>query len=152
MTDPTLTISLSRSVAAGGPTALAFSGALDATALGIVRYQPPARQSRVTYAPDSVNVHGSEAIGAAWQQAILGFDWMLDGATTEAAVQAAYAAVVAAIGQFSYTVTTQVSGATAQVWAADMGSATPPARSYVDLAHPNAWVCAVTIPVYPIAS
>lgn len=150
MTDPTLTISLSRSTAAGGPTPLLFSGALDGTALGVVNYQPPARQSRVTYAPDSIYVHGSEPIAASWQQAMLNFDWMLDSAADEAAVQAAYAEVVAAVGQFSYSVTTQINGAPAEVWAADMGSVVPPQRTFVDLAHPDALVVAVTIPVYPI--
>lgn len=150
MTDATLTISISRTAAAGGPSPLLFSGALDGTALGIVSYQPPARQARVSYAPDSVNVHGSEAIGASWQQALLSFGWMLDEAADEAAVQAARAEVIAAVGQFSYTVTTQANGAPAEVWRADMGSVALPERTYVDLARPDVLVFPVTIPVYPI--
>lgn len=150
MIDPTFTLSIDRSALSLAP--LVFSGSLDANDLGVVNYQAPAFQSRVTYAPDSMNVHGSEAIGGAWQQAILGFDWMLDEAANETAVTAAYAEVVAAVGQFSYAVTTTVSDASAQVWAADMGSIVPPRRTYVDLAHPNALVVAVSIPVYPIAS
>jgi hypothetical protein len=148
MTDPTLTISIGRTSLSLSP--LLFSGSLDGTELGVVNFQPPARLSRVTYAPDSIDVHGSEAIGASWQQAILGWDWVLDGAANETALQAKYDEVVAAVGQFSYAVTTQANGAPAQVWAADMGSVTPPARTYVDLAHPNALVVSVSIPVYPI--
>lgn len=151
MTDPTLSISVSRTVAAGGPTALNFSGKVDGVALGIVGYQPPALMPRITYAPDSADVHGSEALAASWQQAILGWDWVPDHAATESDIAAAYASVVAALGQFAYVITTQVSGAPAQAWKADMGTITPSSRSYVDLAHLRP-VFAVTVPVYPIAS
>lgn len=147
MTDPTLTISIDRAGLSLAP--LVFSGALDGTTLGIVGYQPPALQSRITYAPDSMDVHGSEAIAAAWQQAVLGFDWVRDDDATETQVQASYGEVAAAVGQFSYLVTTQVSGAPAQVWRADMGSVSPSARTYMDLVNHNP-VFAVTIPVYPI--
>lgn len=151
MTDPTLSISISRSAAAGGPTALVFDAQPGAT-LGIVSYQPPALQQRIAYAPDSVDIHGSEAIGASYQQALLSFDWMRDGSTTETQLQASFAEVATALAQMSYTVTTQVSGAPAQVWAADPGSMVPAARTYVDLVNPNTVVYSVTIPVYPIAS
>lgn len=151
MTDPTLTISISRSTAAGGPTALVFDAQPGAT-LGIVAYQPPGLQQRITYAPDSMSVHGSEAIGTSWQQALLTFDWVRDGATSESDVQTSYAEVAAALAQMSYTVTTQVSGAPAQVWAADPGSLAPSARTYVDLVNPGMVVYSVSIPVYPIAS
>lgn len=144
----TLTISIDRTGLS--LSALEFSGADDATDLGIVGYQPPSRQSRVTYAPDSINIAGSEAIGGTWQQAILGFDWVPDRAASESDVQTAFAEVVAAVGQFSFTVTTQVSGAPAQVWAANMGSATHPARTYVDLSGVVRPVFSVSIPVYPI--
>lgn len=148
--DPTLTVSIDRTSLGKDP--LVFSAALaDGTALGLVGYQAPANIARVTYAPDSDHVHGSEATGAAWGQAMMGVDWMCDDAADETALQAAYADVVEAVGQFSYPVTTQVSGAPAQVWAADMGSVTPPERTYVDLANPDALVVAVTMPVYPIA-
>lgn len=148
MTDPTLTIAISRTSLSLAP--LSFSGALDGTTLGIVGYQPPAMQSRVVYMPDSADVDGSEAIAATWQQSLLSFDWVREGAT-ETQVQASFAEVLAAVGQFSYTVTTTVSGAPAQVWSADRGSVVPSARTYVDLEH-RIPVYAVTIPVYPIAS
>lgn len=147
MIDPTLTITISR--ASLSLPDLVFSGKVDGTVLGIVNYQPPAYLWRIAYMPDSADTHGSEAVSAAYQQAILGWDWMRDSSTTEAQVQAAREEVRAALAQFSYTVTTKVSDAPAEVWAADPGSLTPPARSYVDLAH--LWpVFAITIPVYPI--
>lgn len=149
MTDPTLTITIDRSSLPGSLDPLEFSGNLDDAGLGILDYQPPARQARVAYAPDSVNTHGSEATGASWQQAILGFDWVCDTAADETALQAAYEEVVAALGQFSYEVTTQVSGAPAQTWSADMGSCAPSQRDYENLANLNP-VYAVSIPVYPI--
>lgn len=150
--NPTLAISLDRSSMAGSPTPLLFSAAMDATPLGIVSYQPPAHLNNVTYAPPSMNVAGSEAIGVSLQQAALNFDWMMDGATTESEIATAYADVIAALNQFGFPLTVTISDAPGQVWACDSGSASPPARTYVDLANPNAWVCAVTIPVYPIPS
>lgn len=147
--DPTLTVSIDRTSLSLAP--LVFSGSLDGTALGIVGYQPPSLQMRVAYAPDSVNVHGSEPVGASYQQAILGVDWVRDGAATETQVQASFAEVAAAVGQFSYTVTTQVSGAPAQVWSADPGSLSASGRTFGDLANVNP-VFALSIPVYPIAS
>lgn len=150
MTDPTLTISVSRTSLSLSP--LVFSASLDGTALGIVGYQPPGRLARVTYAPDSVDVDGSEPIAASWQQAILGWDWISDLAASETVMQASYATVCAAIGQFSYTVTTQVSGAPAEVWKADRGSINRSPRTYIDLSHPTAVMHAITIPVYPVSA
>jgi hypothetical protein len=148
MTDPTLTITVDRTSLS--LSALVFSASLDANALGIVGYQPPALQQRIAYAPDSVNIHGSEAIAASYQQAVLGWDWIRDGAT-EAQVQTSFDEVADALAQFSFTITTQVSGATAQVWSADPGSMTPAARSYVDLVNPGIQVFSASVPVYPIA-
>lgn len=75
-------------------------------------------------------------------------------AANETSAQSSYATVAAAIGQHSFTVTTQVSGAPAQVWSADRGSiqlAGSGGRTYIDLMNANPEY-AVTIPVYPIAS
>lgn len=102
--------------------------------------------------PDSDNITGSELTSVADQATILGFDWFPVGAANETAVQAAYAEVAAAIGQFRFTVTTQVGGATAQVWTADAGDIQlggSDGRTYVDLNH-LCPVYAVTIPVQPI--
>lgn len=148
--NPTLTLSLDRASLSLSP--LVFSAAPDANPLGIVSYQSPAHLNNVTYAPPSINVNGLEAIAATLEHASLNFDWMMDGATTESEVTAAYEEVIAALDQFSYPLTEVISDAPPRVWACDAGSATPPARTYVDLANPNAWVCAVTIPVYPIPS
>lgn len=149
MTVPTLTITISRTSLSLSP--LVLSGSIDANELGIVNYQPPARLANNTYAPDSVDVDGSEPIASSWQQSLLNFDWMPDQATSETEVQTSYADVVAALGQFSYTVTTQVSGAPAEVWSANRGSVTPPPRDYVDMAFLRP-VYAVTIPVYPVSA
>lgn len=148
MTDPTLTISIDRTSLS--LSALVFSASLGTT-LGVVDYQPPATQWRLSYAPDSINVHGSELIGAAYQQSILGFDWVREAGSTETQVQASRVEVAAALAQFSFTVTTQVSGAPAEVWAADPGSQVPSARTFENLMNRNP-VFAVSIPVYPIAS
>lgn len=150
MIDPTLTITVSRLLLPGPPAALVFSGKKGDVPLVITGYVPPSREARVTYAPDSVDVHGSVPIAAAWQQSIIGWDWAADGLTSESDVQAAYDEVAAALGQFTYTVTTQVSGAPAQAWKADMGSITPVPRTFANLANLNPEY-AVTIPVYPIA-
>lgn len=145
-----MTISIARVADAGGPGSLDFSGVRDATPLGIVSYQPPAHLNLVAYAPDSGDVVGSESVSRSLQHALLSFDWMCDTANDEADMQAAYDATCAAVDQFAYLVTTQIGGATAQVWRADSGTVTPPARTFVDLAHPDALVMTVTIPVHPI--
>ena len=147
MTDPTLTISIARTSLSLPP--LLFSATHDGTALGVVEYQPPAMQARIEYAPDVPSVHGSAATSWAWQESILGWSGVLDDAAGEAAVQASYTEVLAAITQWSYAVTTQVNGAPAQVWSCRPGSQIPDARTYADLANSNP-VYAVTIPVYPI--
>jgi len=151
MTEPTTLITISRT--ALSLSDLVLSGTLaDANGFGIVRYFPPGRQSRVLYAPDSADVHGSEAVAWSLQQAMLGFDWMPVGAASETAVQTARNAMEAAISQFSFQVTTQVSGAPAEAWKADPGSMTlggSDGRTYVDMKY-RVPVYAVTIPVYPI--
>lgn len=146
MTAPTLTITISQS-----GDDLVLSGSVDSNELGVTRYSPPALQQRLVYMPDSASVHGSEATSAAWQQALLSFDWVPDRAADEGDVAASYADVVAAIGQFEFTVTTQVSDAAAEVWSANAGSIVLAggSRDYADLAHKNP-VYTVTIPVYPL--
>lgn len=149
MTDPTLTVKIDRSGLAVPADDLVFSGNLDETELGIVRYVPPAMMARIGYMPNSRYVDGSEATSAAWEQAMLGFDWVPDTAEDETAIQAAYDEVLEAIGQFSYVVKTQVSGAPEQFWKADRGSMIPNGRTLIDLKY-LVPVYGVTIPVYPI--
>ncbi len=148
MTAPTLTITISQT-----GDDLVLSGTPGVGDLGVTRYSPPALQARLTYMPDSPSIHGSEATGAAWQQSLLTFDWVPDTASDEGDVAASYADVVAAISQFEFTVTTQVSDAAAEDWLANSGSIqlVGGSRGYVDLANHNP-VYSVTIPVYPIAS
>ena len=147
MTAPTLTITIAQT-----GDDLVLSGTPGVGSLGITRYAPPALQTRLSYMPDSPSVHGSEATGASWQQALLSFDWVPDTATDEGDVAASYADVVAAISQFEFEVTTQVSDAAAEVWVANWGSIVLAggSRDYTSLVNKNP-VYTVTIPVYPIA-
>lgn len=146
MTAPTLTITISQT-----GDDLVLSGTPNVGDLGVTRYSPPALQSRLVYMPDSASVDGSEATAASWQQALLTFDWVPDTATDEGDVAASYADVVAAIAQFEFTVTTQVSDAAAEVWSANRGSIVLAggSRDYTSLVNKNP-VYTVTIPVYPI--
>lgn len=146
MTAPTVTITIDRSSLSLSDLTFVGSGS---SGYGLVSYQPPLMVARNTYAPSSRFTDGGELVGGAWEKTNIAFDWYALAASTETAVQAAFAAVVAAIGQFSFEVTTQVSGAPAQVWQADRGSMSPSQRTYVDLAN-HCPVYAVTIPVQPI--
>lgn len=150
MADIPVTITLDRSGLPGGLDPLVISGTFDGNALGLLSYQPPALVPRYGYAPDPADVDGSELISVAWEQTAIGFDWCREG-STETELQAAYAEVAAAIGQFSFPVTTQVSDAPAQVWTADRGTMNPSTREYSDLVDPGTVVYAVAIPVHPIA-
>lgn len=147
----TLTISIDRSGMAGAPAPLVLSGHDDAAALHVVRFQPPARLRRTTYAADSAYTHSSEKIASALQQGILGFHFVADVAT-ETALQVAIAEVEAALDQWSYTVTTTINGAPPKVWACDEGSiqiAGDGERDFYNLTNVDP-VYAVSIPVYPI--
>src|SRR5690349_17328362 len=134
MTAPTLTITISHS-----PSNLVLSGTPGTGNYGVTRYAPPALQQRIGYMPTAGDIHGDEATSQSWQQSLLSFDWCPDTATNEAGVATAYADVVAAISQFSFTVTTKVSDASAEVWAANGGSIAlaGTSRDYPDLAHHN---------------
>lgn len=147
MTAPTLTITISQT-----GDDLVLSGTPGVGDLGVTRYSPPALQARLTYMPDNPSIDGSEATGAAWQQSLLTFDWVPDTATDEGDVAASYADVVAAIAQFEFTVTTEVSDAVEEVWSANRGSIvlSGGSREYTSLVNKNP-VYTVTIPVYPIA-
>ncbi len=147
MSVPTLTITIDRTSLTLAP--LVLSGKLDGTPLGIVNYSPPARLSRMTQMPDNPQIDGTEYTGTAWEKTMLGFDWMPDTATTETQVQASYAEVVAAVGQFEFTVKTKVSDAPEETWYANRGSVLPGDRTLIDLTHHNP-VYAVDIPVHPI--
>lgn len=149
MTPASLTITISRT-ALSLPD-LVFSGTDDANVLGIASYQQPALQPRFAMMPDSADVHGDEPFAWAYQQAVLGFDWFRAAGSTETEVQASRIEVATALAQFSFLVTTQVSGAPAEAWSARPGAQVPSARTYSDLTYANP-VFAVSIPVYPIPS
>lgn len=146
-----LTVTIDRSSL--GKADLVISAGQDTT-IGLARYSPPDTVARVTYMPDNPNIDGSEAIGASWQQAMLGFNALFDQATSEADIASGVAELCEAVGQFSYLVTTQVGNAPAEKWSADRGSVTlanSDGRAFEDLLHLDP-VYSVTIPVYPIPS
>ena len=151
MTAPTVSISIDRTSLSLAP--LTFSGTRVGATKGIVRYIEPALIERPTYMPDSDSVDGSEATSSAWALAILGFDWFPIGAANETAVQAARNEVRAALAQFGFTITTQISGAPAEVWTAaargSMALGGSDGRTYVDLTFLQP-VYSVTIPVHPV--
>lgn len=149
MADPTLTISIDRASLSLSP--LEFSGSNDGTDLVIVSYVPPSLINQVEYMADSSDVHGAEAVAAHYLQGVLAFSWYRNSAASETVVQSAFAEVAAAIGQFSFEIETQVSGAPVQTWRADPGSLTGDSngRTYVDLSTLTP-VYSVSIPVHPI--
>lgn len=149
MIDPSLTISITRLLLPGSLAPLQFAATPADETLGIFNYQPPSAIARNGYAPANRFRDGAELTSSAWEKTNLGLDWMADEASSETEIQAAYAEVLAAIGQFTFEVTTQVSGAPAQVWRADRGSMSPAPRTYLDLAN-LCPVYPVTIPVHPI--
>jgi hypothetical protein len=131
-------------------SALVFTGA-DGDTRGLVELGEPARLGRVTYAAPSPWLHGSQSIAGVWEHTNLNAMVRLEAASA-AALQTLKDELVAAVGQFSYTVTTTVNGVV-KAWAADMGSVSlaGDSLSYENLRR-NVEVYRVTIPVYPIAS
>lgn len=144
-----LTVTIDRTSLSLSP--LVMSGTDDSNDLGVVNYTPPAKQQRLGQMPDSDSVHGTEYTSMAYQQARMNFDIVTDKATDEAGVQTYQREVEAALGQFEFTVTTQVGNADAEVWSANAGDLIPPARTYVDLVNHNP-VYGVSIPVFPVPS
>lgn len=102
---------------------------------------------RRTSAPDSINVHGTEYVGAAKEQSSLPLEVGVYAAST-AALDAACAELEDSLSQFSYVVTVTEDGVS-KVWSAgpaDMSS------GIVDSGDVPAHIrtYAVSIPVYPI--
>lgn len=147
--DPTLTVSMTRTLLPGSLPPLEFSATLDGTTLGIAGFQRPGAIARNGYAPANRFMDGLAATSSAWEKASLGLDWFADLAETETDNQAAYNEVWACIGQFRFLITTKVSDAPAQVWIADRGSMSPNPLTYLDMVYPGP-VYPVTIPVHPI--
>jgi len=126
-----------------------LSDSSDTYRLALGGFGRPGITWRTTYAPDSINVHGSEAIAAVKEQTsipaeviVLGTDWT--------AVETAIDALDAALSQWSYTVT-QTAGGVTRTWSAgpaSWSSSSNAVESYnVDQAFD---VLTLTIPVYPI--
>lgn len=148
VSEPTLSISISRTDLSLSP--LVLTGTPGDSGLGIVSYQAPAKQRRLTYAPSSPYLDGDTLIASVWQQSFLTLSVVSDNVSTENASKSALQTFEDAISQFSFTVTVTENGGTAQVWTCDPGSMSPAAgRTYVDLRdHNPVWL--VTIPCQPI--
>lgn len=147
-----LTISLSRTELPGSLPALVLSGSDDANALGVRNYVRPGRVARLGWAPPSKYAHGDQALNSTLAQSLLQFDVVTDQATTESASRASLALLEAALGQFAFTATVTVNGATAEVWACNTGSIVPVgSRTEFDMAGFDP-TFSVSIPCHPVPS
>lgn len=149
MITPSLSISIDRTSLSLG--ALVLYGSNGGGTLAVSRFVEPGQVARIVYAPDVPGLSGSIPLASSYQQAVLSFDAFPADAATEAIAQAAIGDLRAALAQFSYQVTTIVSGSQ-NVWACDTGSislANPEGRTYADLANLNP-TYAVTIPCKPM--
>lgn len=149
MVDPTLTISIDRTVLSLSP--LVFVGQGDGE-LGIEDYREPAIQPRVSYAPSSEWQHGEIAMGWSYQQSILEWSFFTD-VDTESESRALIAAVRAAVTQgINFEVTVSVSDADDEVWVCNPGSVSPTeSRTYLNMRTPDP-VWNVSLPCYPVRS
>lgn len=146
--DPTLVISIDRTDMT--LPALVFRGTPGSGELGITEYTEPAMQPRNRYASPSHYYDGEEILGAAWQNAILGWDFVTDEAADEEESRELIAEVRAAISRLEYEVTITVDGAPDEVWLVQgYGTLTPAgARTRANLVdHDPVW--AVTLTAYP---
>lgn len=150
MADVPITVSISRASLPGSPAPLVLSGTEDGTLWGIVGFRTPGRVRRYAWLPDSPDVDGSVLVSSSLQQGLLSVAVAPD-VTSESALQTALGDLYAALGQWSYTVTTTAGGAPAQAWSANPGSIelAEDTRDIDDLADSDP-VYAITIPVYPI--
>lgn len=132
--------------------AYVLHGSADGSGWRIESFNPPALQARLTTMPDSPYVDGSEAIGAAWQQAMLAFT-VKSTAADETELQSNYLELAAALAQFSFSVETKIAAAPTQTWLANRGSIqlATEGRTPANVHNLNP-VYAVTIPVYPTPS
>jgi hypothetical protein len=148
VTDPS---SLSIVIAVAGPDLLLTGHDDPARDLSVTGYREPAMQARINYAPTG-DAHGDVPLSWSYQETVLSFNVFDELSTTEAGARAKIAALVAALGRLSYTVTITVDGATAEVWTCRPGSVVPvDDRTTFDLqSHRAVWT--VTIPAYPIRS
>jgi hypothetical protein len=109
----------------------------------------PAITWRLTAAPDSADVHGTEYVAAAKEQTSLPLDIIVKAASS-AALNTACVALEDALSQFTYTATVVVDGVT-KVWSC-APAAYSPTSGLIEFGMVNGHfdVFTVTIPVYPI--
>lgn len=111
----------------------------------------PAITWRMTAAPDSVDVHGTEYLAAVKEQTSLPLKVMVQAAST-GALDTAVTALEDALSQFTFPVTQDIDGVT-KVWSASPASYGADSGQVVHarvLQHFEVMV--ITIPIYPIAS
>jgi hypothetical protein len=109
----------------------------------------PAITWRLTSAPDSVNVHGTEYVAAVKEQTSLPLKVMVQAASS-AALDTAVTALEDALSQFTYPTTVAVDGVS-KVWSC-APAAYSPTSGLVDasMVAQHFDVYTITIPVYPI--
>jgi hypothetical protein len=150
-----LTLTISRTELSLSPLVLsgndgAVAGAGDANPIGVTNYQEPGYQADVSYADDSMYVHGSTPLAWKYQQAVMNFDIVTDEAASEAESRALFAQVRAAIVQSSYTVAVAIGGTSAGTWTCHMGSMTPNgSRTYLNVRDSDP-VWSIALPCYPV--
>lgn len=129
--------------------ALVFDGSDAGTTNVLVELSEPPLVARTAYAPPGRFLHGLTPVASTWEHTNLTATVRLEGASA-AALATLKAALKAAVGQFSFTVTTTVNGV-ATTWQADRGSI---ALAGDSLAYENlrrdVELYKVTIPVHPV--
>lgn len=110
----------------------------------------PALKWRIRDMPDNDSVHGSQPVGAALQEGILGLKVRLEAAT-ETAWQTAYQQLVAVLSQWSYTATVNLAGVTT-VWRCRPGDLelTNGSRTQWAAGDPVVDWLTITLRVYPV--
>lgn len=146
MPDPTLTISIDRTVLSLSPLLFVASG--DGQ-LGVTDYREPALQPRLRVAPPSDFIHGEIPLAWSYQQTILEWSFATFG-TTEVESRVLVAEVRAAVTQaLSFPVTVTINGV-AETWSCNPGQVTAEgSRTYENLRDSDpSWL--VSLPCYPI--
>lgn len=130
-------------------SALSFDGADSATGNILVELSEPAHINRTSYAPPGRFMHGQVPVASTWEHTNLSAVVKLEAASA-AALQTAKLALRAALGQFSFTVTTTVNGVAA-TWQGERGSMAllGDTLEYENLAR-NVERYRIVIPVHPI--
>lgn len=144
---PTFTFSIDRTSLS--LSALVLSAAAGASTLGIVSYREPARERENTYAAGSS--YAPRALLASQAAPTFHSLLLVPQVASQSAEDVAIAAFLAAINQFSFTVTS-VRNSSSRTWTCEPGSMTPANdRTRIDLAYLKP-LWAVTIPCGPTFS